>query len=255
MLELYHWEPTFLSGEVLIALAEKHLPFESRYLDLLELEQHEPEFLRLNPSGGVPVLVHDGRVITECGLILEYLEDAFPQPSLRPEPLVAQYQTRFWLKYVAERMAPYVSLLGWRHLARPVLAGASVERAKHTIERLPRERRDLWRKALEERCPGEEIALARESLSFAALKLEETLGGAPWLAGNSYSLADIALAPTVRAMRVVVPDMMSPLQSPRTLAWLGRIEARPAVREALARARAAAPERQFAPGPEPPRWG
>ena len=254
MLALYHGEPTLQSAEVLVGLTEKRLPFESRYLDLLQLEQHEPDFLRLNPSGEVPVLVHDERVITECGLILEYLEDAFPAPPLRPEPLVEQYATRYWLKYVAERMAPYVWLLGWQEIARPALAESTRERAMRTLERLPRARRSLWTKALEG-YSQEDRALARESLGFAALALEAALARGPWLAGESYSLADIGVFASVRAMRVVVPEMMSETQSPRTLEWLARVEARPAVRETLARARGTAPERSFAPGPEPPRWG
>ena len=69
MLELYHWEPNAACGRVLICLAEKGLAFESRYVDLLHFEQHRPDFLRLNPSGEVPVLVDDGRPMTEASYI------------------------------------------------------------------------------------------------------------------------------------------------------------------------------------------
>jgi glutathione S-transferase len=255
MLELYHWEPNLQSLEVLTCLIEKQLPFRSRYLDLLELQQHQPEFLELNPRGQVPVLVHAGRTLTESGLVMEFLEDAFPQRPLRPEPLAAQYQVRFWLKYVAERMAPYVALLGWRAITRPTLTDVMRERARRTIAALPRDRQSVWAKALDDAYSDEEIELARESLGAAAAKLESALARSPWLAGESYSLADIALVPTVRAMRAVVPDMLDATRSRLTLEWLGRIEARPAVRAALTHARTPAPERMFAPGPEPPRWG
>jgi GSH-dependent disulfide-bond oxidoreductase len=255
MLELYHFEPTVHSGEPLICLAEKQLRFQSRYIDLLQLQQHEPDFLRINPSGLVPVLVHDGRIVTECGLILEYLDEAFPQRPLMPKPLIEQYEARFWIKYVAERMTPYVLLLGWHLLTRPTLASAVVERARETIVRLPPVRRRLWSKALDDTYSGEEVALARESLSFAVDKLEGALERGPWLAGESYSLADIVAVLAVRAMRVVTPEFVNAARSPRTLEWLGRVAERPAAREALAHARAPAPERVFAPGPEPARWG
>jgi GSH-dependent disulfide-bond oxidoreductase len=255
MLELYHWEPTVHSGEPLICLTEKQLTFQSRYVDLLQLQQHEPDFLGINPSGQVPVLVHDGRIVTECGLILEYLDETFPERPLMPLPLVAQYEARFWIKYVAERMAPYVCLLGWHFLTRPTLASTVVERARTTIGGLPRQRQSVWTKALDDTYADEDIALARESLTFAATKLEEALRRGRWLAGYRYSMADIAVVLAVRAMRVVVPQVLSATRTPRTLEWLARVEERPAVREVLGHARTAAPERGFAPGPEAARWG
>ncbi len=255
MLELYHWEPNADSGEPLICLKEKGLAFESRYVDLLQLQQHEEAFLRLNPSGQVPVLIHDGRVVTEAGLVMLYLEDVFPERPLMPKPLAEQYETHFWIKYVEERMVPHVTLLGWHGLARPTLQRATIERARRTVERLPHERRRLWQKALDDGYSDEEIALARESLGVAAAKLERSLERAPWLAGASYSLADIALVLTVRAMCVVTPDLISTARAPRTLEWLRRLEQRPAIRETLALARVASPERVFVPGPEPARWG
>lgn len=255
MLELYHWEPSVDSGEPLICLREKQLPFESRYVDLLQLQQHRPEFLRLNPSGQVPVLVHEGRVITEASLAMLYLEDAFPQRPLVPKSLAAQYEVHFWIKYVEERVTPYVTLLGWRAFTRPALPRERLEEAGRTTERLPPERRKLWEKALDDAYSDEEIALARESLASAAGRIERALERAPWLAGESYSLADIALVLAVRALRVVEPGLMSAERTPRTLEWLSRLERRPAIRETLSGARVAAPERVFAPGPEPARWG
>lgn len=255
MLELYHWEPNVDSGEPLIYLKEKQLPFESRYVDVLQMQQHRQEFLRLNPSGRVPVLVHDGRTITEAGLAMLYLEDAFPQRPLVPKPLAERYEAHFWIKYVEERMAPYVTLLGWHGITRPTLQPGTIEGARRTLEGLPHERRQLWEKALDDAYSEEEIALARESLAAAARKLERALERAPWLAGESYSVADIALVLTVRALRVVTPDLLSAERTPRTLEWLGRLEERPAIRETLALARLQAPESRFAPGPEPPRWG
>jgi len=71
--------------KVLLCLKEKNIPFVSHYVDLLRFEQHKPEFVRLNPNGQVPVLVHDGAIITESTVINEYLEDVFPQVRLRPE--------------------------------------------------------------------------------------------------------------------------------------------------------------------------
>src|SRR3569833_2020695 len=78
MLKLYHAEPLANSLKSLIPVKEKGLEFESIYVDLHKFEQHEPWFVAINPEGQVPVLVHDGAVITHSTVINEYLEDAFP---------------------------------------------------------------------------------------------------------------------------------------------------------------------------------
>ena len=47
---------------------------------------HTPEYLRLNPMGKVPTLVHGATVVTECAAVCAYLADAFPEAGLAPEP-------------------------------------------------------------------------------------------------------------------------------------------------------------------------
>jgi glutathione S-transferase len=76
MLKLYHAEPVANSLKSLIPLHEKGLAFESVYVDLHKFEQHEPWFVALNPVGQVPVLDHDGILVTHTTVINEYLEDA-----------------------------------------------------------------------------------------------------------------------------------------------------------------------------------
>src|SRR5215213_2942892 len=79
MLELYHDWRSFCSIKVRLCLAEKQLPWESRFIDLMKLEHTSPEYLKLNPNGVVPTLVHDGIAIQESTVINECLEESFPQ--------------------------------------------------------------------------------------------------------------------------------------------------------------------------------
>jgi glutathione S-transferase len=69
MLHLYHAEPVANSMKSLLCLKEKGPDFVSRYVDLLRYEQHGKDFVKLNPNGQVPVLVHDRAVITESTVI------------------------------------------------------------------------------------------------------------------------------------------------------------------------------------------
>jgi len=66
-------------------LEETGQPFETKILGYGP-EMKTPEFLALNPMGKVPVLVHEGVVVTETAAIVAYLADAFPQTNLAPEP-------------------------------------------------------------------------------------------------------------------------------------------------------------------------
>jgi glutathione S-transferase len=65
-------------------LEEVGQPYRLEILDLQKSEQKKPEFLKLNPMGKVPALVHRGVVITEAAAICAYLADAFPQAGLAP---------------------------------------------------------------------------------------------------------------------------------------------------------------------------
>ena len=82
-LHLYHHNSSVCAAKVRIALAEKGLAWDGTLMTL-KGDQFDPSYLQLNPNAVVPTLVHDGRAIIESNVILEYLDDAFPTPPLRP---------------------------------------------------------------------------------------------------------------------------------------------------------------------------
>src|ERR1700719_3186159 len=96
MLELYHAGLTQASVKVRTTLKEKGLAYKSHYLRLPEGEHLSPDYLAINPDGQVPALVHDGEVITETSVINEYLDDAFPDPPLRPARPIERARMRRW---------------------------------------------------------------------------------------------------------------------------------------------------------------
>ena len=94
-LKYYHAEPLANSLKSMLPLFEKGLAFESVYVNLHKFEQHQPWFVAINPDGQVPVLDHDGTIITQTSVINEYLEDAFPElPPLRPNTPVGNARMR-----------------------------------------------------------------------------------------------------------------------------------------------------------------
>jgi GST-like protein len=254
-LDLYHWEPTTNSGELLICLKEKSLEFASHYVDLLAFEQHLPSFLALNPRGEVPVLVHDGRVLTETTLILEYLDAAFPEVPLVPATPAERYRMRVWTKFANDYFAPALTLLGWHLRMAPRLKGQDHTAILARIAQLPPDRQVVWRAALNDASPEDQLTRARQNLEVVGRRLEAGLATEEWLAGSRYSLADIAIFPLASALQWLLPDVASFASRPRVAQWLRRMKERPAVQDALAMGRSARPEELFAPGPELGRWG
>ena len=111
MLELYHHGSSACSAKVRLALAEKQLQWTSRYVDILAGEQFRPAFLRINPKGVVPALVHDDCIVRESTVICEYAEEVFPEHPVYPDTPWERAQVRIWTKAVDEELHPACSTI------------------------------------------------------------------------------------------------------------------------------------------------
>lgn len=216
-------------------MQEKRLEFVSHYVDLLRFEQHEPDFVKINPNGQVPVLVHDGRIVTESTIIDEYLEDVFPDNPLRPADLYQRARMRGIVKFIDDYALPALSVIGWHLMLRKVATSIDGETFERLMERVPlKEQRDKWRTIAGNSFSDEELADCYRKLGVAAQRLDDELAEGPWLAGPDYSLADINAYTLAAALPSRVPEAASPERAPRLRAWLDRMNARPAVQAALA---------------------
>jgi glutathione S-transferase len=235
MLELYHAEPVANSMKVLLCLKEKRLPFVSHYVDLLRFEQHRPEFVAINPNGQVPVLVHDGAVITESTVINEYLDEVFPEPGLRPLDPVARARMRVWSKFVDEYFCPALSMIGWHHMVRIVAKRLKKNELDEVLGRIPlQEQRDKWATIAGESFTEAQLADSRRRLGVSIERMEKALAKSPWLAGATYSLADVNTYSMAAGVPRFFPEFMNPQLTPRSCEWLAAMDARPAVGAALA---------------------
>ena len=139
MFELFHAEPASNSLKVLLCLKEKGIAFRSHAINLQAFEQHEDWFLKINPDGQVPVLVHDGTVITESTVINEYLDDVVPEPPLRPSNPIEAARMRQLTKYVDEYFRPALSQIGWQLMIHHITDKLSKEEFEARLARIPRE--------------------------------------------------------------------------------------------------------------------
>jgi glutathione S-transferase len=102
MLELYNFAESTCSQKVRLCLAEKGLAFVDHRVDYAAREHLSPNYLKLNPNGVVPTLIHHGQPIIESSVIVDYLDEVFPDPKLSPEGAVGCARMRAWLHYIDE---------------------------------------------------------------------------------------------------------------------------------------------------------
>ena len=102
MMILYDFGNSVCCQKVRITLVEKGLTWQAHRVDLFKSEQYDPEYLKLNPKGVVPTLVHNGTAIIESTLICEYIDETFPDPPLIPKAPAERTRMRLWSKFVDE---------------------------------------------------------------------------------------------------------------------------------------------------------
>jgi glutathione S-transferase len=108
-LTLYNAPQSTCSQRVRFVLNAKGLAFAEHRLDLFAGDQLKPDYLALNPNGVVPTLVHDGAVIIDSSVIMEYVEEVFPNtPRFVPADPVARASMRSLMRFIDEVPAPAI---------------------------------------------------------------------------------------------------------------------------------------------------
>ena len=227
MLELYHSGLTTCSKKARLCLKEKGLPYQSHFIRLDKFEHHAPAYLKLNPNGLVPTLVHDGKVIIESGVINEYLDEVFPEVPLKPADPLARAQMRVFSKMADEYGLPATRIPTWTRTKAAQLKAMDAKDFAKVVAETPLVDHRLKLEALKgEGFSKKEFDEAYGKMDYVYDRCEAALASAPYLAG-SYSLAEIAILPYVHAFKEVRPELMT--SHPRVADWYQRVWARPAV--------------------------
>jgi maleylacetoacetate isomerase/maleylpyruvate isomerase len=113
---LHNYFRSSTSYRARIALNYKNIPFEYREVHLLKGEQLSTEYKKLNPSGGVPTLIHNGKIIPDSYAIIEYLEEIAPTPPLLPKDVYLRARIRQVCEIVNSSMHPMGNLRVLKYL-------------------------------------------------------------------------------------------------------------------------------------------
>ena len=176
-------------------LEELGQPYDMKVLDLEKGEHKMPEYLKINPMGKVPAIVHRGIAVTEAAAICTYLADAYPSAGLAPaldDPQRGTYLR--WLFFGAGCVEPAI------------------------VDKL------FNRPAVERKG-----ALGYGSYEDTLDALETALKPGPWILGGRFSAADIYVGSQIQWGLMVKALEPRPL----FLQFVERIGARPAMKKLL----------------------
>jgi len=194
----FYFHPSPNPMKVALLLSELELPFETIALDIFKGAQHEPEFRKLNPNGKVPVLVDGDITVFDSHAILLYLAEKHGR-FLASAPR-ARATTLSWLQFIATGLSPF--------------SGQAVHFLHYAPEPLPYAKNRYLRE-----------------VERHYQVLEARLDEAPFLGGDEYSIADMALWGWARGAAYIFGE--TGLQNyPRVRKLIHGIGARPAATRA-----------------------
>ena len=193
MLTLFDYLPSQNAWKVRLLLNHLRLPYRQEWVAIFDGDGRRPDFLAMNPSGRVPVLrLEDGRALAESNAILAFLADG---TAYLPSDPFARAKVHQWLSFEQENVEAVIGSL--RHW---VMTGKLARRSPEIVE-------------------GKRAGSLR-SLTLLDRELERR----PFIAGDTYTIADIALF--AYASRAEEADVsLGPFTAFR--AWVARVEAQP----------------------------
>lgn len=202
MLDLLEHPLSPYSQKVRIALDEKGVAYTLRTPDAIGSGNTPEAFRQANPRGEVPVLFVDGEPLFDSTIILEFLEDRYPEPPLRPADPMARARART----IEEVMDTHYEAITW----------------------------GLSEIAWFRRAEGELAQTLRTAAAGQTARLhgwlEKQLGEADWFGGDVFGWADVCVAPFLQG---AVGHGVGPAPDSRLGRWLDRARARPSVAAAL----------------------
>ena len=204
MARLFHVPLSPYCRKVRLSLAEKKIEVElveERYWE------QDPDFLRRNPAGKVPVLRLDGIMMSESAAICEYIEETRPEPSLLPSDPVEKLEVRRLVSWFDDKFHHEVT-------------------SKLLYERVNK-------KMMKSGYPdSKNVKAGARAIKFHLGYMTWLLDHRRWLAGDVMTLADFAAAAHLSAL-----DYISDVDwnsCPEVKDWYAKIKSRPAFRSLLA---------------------
>jgi glutathione S-transferase len=224
---LYNAPQSTCSQRVRFVLNAKSMPFEEVKLDLLEGDQLKPDYLKLNPNGVVPTLVHDGAVVIDSAVIMEYLEEV-AAPQFTPEQPAERATMRAYMRFIDEMPTPAVRVPTFNIAFLPRFQAMSEEEFIAFANSKPL-RKEMMLRMGRKGFPDSDMKEAMDRLNRAVVRMDEAIAisGGPWLMGRRLTLADIAVMPVIVRLADLNLEALW-AGRPAVVRWFEAIRAQPA---------------------------
>jgi glutathione S-transferase len=246
MLYLYQGSTSVCSVKVRVVLAEKGLAYEGEILDLQRGDQHRPDYAKLNPNEVVPTLVHDGNVVIESTLIIEYLDESFPAPPLMPADPYGRASARLFMKKIDDYLHSACSTITFATANRKVLIKKTPEELAAHLAKIPNpDYRERQRLSIAQGLAAPHVAQALRAYDKYIGEMETALRVSAYLAGDAYTLADAAATPYIFRAEVLGLDGLWRARRPKVAAWYESVRARPSFEPAVLAPISAADRERF----------
>ncbi len=178
-------------------LAELGLSYETKDVDMANGAHRQPEFLAMNPAGQIPVMVHDGFVLTESVAMVNFLAEKYDGSFFGPNTPEAHATMMRWELFVLLNIDKNFVTLAMKKWGQP--------------------------------SSPENEASATQSLARYLAVLEAHLSKSSWLAGDAFTVADIVARSSFNYAELAEVDLST---YPSITAWMTRCAERPAYAKA-----------------------
>ncbi len=226
-MELYHNNMSVCAQKVRLVLREKNLHPAEHHLNLRKGEATTPEYLKLNPNGVVPTLIDHGIPIIESTVICEYLDEAYPQVTMRPQDLVQRATMRVWTMCPDAGLHHACGVTSFSIAFRHQMLKLPPEEIERQLAEKPNPKlRENVRATIQLGIDAPQFAESFKAYGAVISKMSQQLDQTPWLAGDEYSLADAAMLPYVCRLEDLNLSWMWDARA-AVSKWLERSKARP----------------------------
>ncbi len=227
-LHLYHGAISNCSMRVRMTLIEKGVAWTSHHIDLKKKENITDEYFGINPNGLVPTLVDNGVVHIESNDIIDYLDEAYPEPTLRA---ANNGEMMEWLHLAAAIHVPAVKPYVYATKIAERIKKTAEEEMKYDELQKNEELKSFHSKHAGNReFSASDMDKAKAVLGTCFARLENTLQDRQWIMGDQYTLADISWVP----LHFVLLGCGYPFeQSPNITRWAEDFAAKPSFRDGI----------------------
>lgn len=223
MLKLHHSLISTCSQKVRLTLHAKELQFVSRIVNLGADEHLTPEYLALNPNGVVPALEHDDLAVVDSSVIMEYLEEAFPEKPLMPRDPAGRAHVRAWMRFIEEVPTVAIRYPSFNDVLVKSFRNMSASEFDKAACRRPL-RKDFYRQMGQHGFDRATVDSSLDRLRQTAVRMNRALETSQYLTSNNLTIADFAVVPTYDRMADLgLGHIWEDL--PRVCDWWDRIRA------------------------------